>query len=71
MSDIAWFVSAAAMLPAFGLAVWLRFVYDPLEADMCAVVLSQSIDFSMRAGWRHGVPASTLFPLYPHSRLTK
>ena len=47
MSDIAWFVCAAAMLPAFGLAAMLRFVDDPLEDDMRALALSQRFDFSM------------------------
>jgi hypothetical protein len=45
MSSIVWLVPVVAMLPVFGLVLWLRFAHDPIDAAMCALVASQGSGF--------------------------
>ena len=41
METMAWFVGAVVMLPAFGIAAWLRFANDPVDDDLLALLHSQ------------------------------
>ncbi len=43
METMAWFVGAVAMLPAFGMAVWLRFATDPVDGDLLALMDGQTV----------------------------
>jgi hypothetical protein len=45
MRDLAWLISASAMLPAFALVAWLRFADDPSDGEMHALVASQGSGF--------------------------
>ena len=70
MSNVVWFVSVVAMLPAFGLVLWLRFANDPVDAAMCALVASQGSGFSgpglsAGRGSRHADFPFTFQPGFP------
>lgn len=41
METMAWFVGTVVMLPAFGIAAWLRFAIDPVDDDLLALMHSE------------------------------
>lgn len=38
METMAWFVGTVVMLPAFGIAAWLRFANDPVDDALLSLM---------------------------------